>query len=192
MIILFNDKFNTFDKNHRLSELQEFYDNNLKDLNYHSLTCPCCHSKGVMSIHAYYQRGLKVGSDNDLIKLTIQRVICDSCGTSHALLPSCIVPYSHFSVHVQINIIYSSLLVSDHSMKIFYDFCNYFQIFENNIQYIVKKFNKYWKERLSSIPIKLNDNKLLELCHSYFKFQFMQIRTTPTIAYIGNHIRCYD
>lgn len=188
MIILFNDKFNILDEKHKLTELQRLYDNSLKNLNYHSLKCPCCHSKGVMNIHSYYQRSLKVGSNKDLIRITIQRVICKSCGTTHALLPSCIVPYTRFSVHVQTLIISSSLIVSNKLTHQFNELCNYFQIFENNIRFIIKKFINHWKERLNSISVKVNDVKLLELCHSHFKFQFMQIRTTPTIAYIINHI----
>ena len=61
-------------------------------------TCPVCSSRGGCRIHACYGR-----SSVDLIRgnvrkssLCITRVICDSCGCTHAILPDYLIPYSAY------------------------------------------------------------------------------------------------
>ena len=62
--------------------------------------CPICKSQGNCRIHAYYNRsvidfryGQKVKSS-----LCVKRLICDSCGHTHAVLPDVLIPYSSYSL----------------------------------------------------------------------------------------------
>lgn len=63
--------------------------------------CPKCHAKSNFSLHGYYNRNLVIISKEDNIAneyyLTVTRVICNSCNSTHALLPDFIVPYKTFS-----------------------------------------------------------------------------------------------
>ena len=63
-------------------------------------TCPFCFSKGNCHIHAYYGRSLFDFINNSRVShdITIVRVICDSCGHTHALLPDLIIPYDQYSL----------------------------------------------------------------------------------------------
>ena len=86
---------------------QDFYDNQVNNLQLHKLTCPCGHS-GCLSIHGYYKRKIKSGPF--IIRLRIRRMICALCKATHALLLSSMVPYSQipFQQHVEILIARSS------------------------------------------------------------------------------------
>ena len=62
--------------------------------------CPCCHSTGNCKTHATYQRsmidiihGKPVYQD-----ICITRIICESCGHTHAILPDTIIPYSQYGI----------------------------------------------------------------------------------------------
>ena len=62
--------------------------------------CPICKSRGNCRIHAYYNRsvidfiyGRKVKSS-----LCVQRLVCGSCGHTHAVLPDVLIPYASYSL----------------------------------------------------------------------------------------------
>ncbi len=63
-------------------------------------SCPCCQSKGNCKTHATYQRSII-----DIIhgkpvyqEICITRIICQSCGHTHAILPDTIIPYSQYGI----------------------------------------------------------------------------------------------
>lgn len=59
-------------------------------------TCPFCSSKGNCRIHAYYWRKIGAFKDGSVVweKVAVMRVICSSCGHTHAVLPDIIIPYA--------------------------------------------------------------------------------------------------
>jgi len=62
--------------------------------------CPCCHAKACLSPFSSYTRYL-VEWENALPsthEVTVQRYQCGSCGHTHALLSSALVPYSSYSL----------------------------------------------------------------------------------------------
>ncbi|MBN4056588.1 hypothetical protein JYT98_00765 [bacterium AH-315-K05] len=58
---------------------------------------------------------------------------------------------------------------------------------ESNVKYIIKRFKEYWRERLRTYRITL-DNKLTLWCFKYFNRQFMQIKSTSNILFYTTHI----
>ncbi len=56
--------------------------------------CPVCGQKSLV-IHSYYSRKLIdfIGNQPSASKITVTRLICRSCGHTHAVLPDVIVPY---------------------------------------------------------------------------------------------------
>ena len=60
--------------------------------------CPKCKAKKNMTKHAYYYRNIVTVKENEFIysKLKILRVKCNSCGSTHAILPIDIIPYKQF------------------------------------------------------------------------------------------------
>lgn len=82
-----------------LNTLDTKYDNNhylddISHINYLILVCPKCESVGLFHNHATYDRFLFNGTEEII---TIQRIRCEACGATHALLPDIIVPYRYFS-----------------------------------------------------------------------------------------------
>lgn len=57
--------------------------------------CPCCKAKNKLVKYGKYCRNVSVLVDNSIENycISVQRVICKSCGSTHALLPDFIVPY---------------------------------------------------------------------------------------------------
>lgn len=156
---------------------QSFYDSVINGLQLHQLSCSCGRS-GCFSIHGYYERTVKL--EAGCLRLKVCRVICSECGSTHALLPSCIVPYSQ-------------IFVSDHQ-KICSDYetgnepfricdTNPF-IDENNVKYIIRRYKQYWRERLRSLRISLTPLwSLIQRCFADYSTQFMQIRRTFNTLY---------
>ncbi len=156
--------FNTF--------TQEFYDSVIADLQLHQLECSCGHS-GCLSFHAAYERSVATPSGKK--SLTIFRVICSECGHTHALLLSSMIPYSQIpaKIHQDIAIAYedgsdrNELLISGNGID------------ENNIKSVIRRYVKFWRERLIAAEIGLRSlPDLISACFSHYSKQFMQIKMT--------------
>lgn len=83
MITYFSNNFN--------NNYQSIYNQLNTDVNLLSAQCPCG-LKGNLIRYGFYTRHIKTPSG--LVKLKIQRVKCKVCGHTHAILLSCMIPYS--------------------------------------------------------------------------------------------------
>lgn len=158
---------------------QDFYDKVIEGTQFHQLTCSCGHS-GCLTIHGYYDRCIKF--EDSSIQLHICRVKCRHCGTTHALLLSSFVPYSQISLPDQISII-----------SCFEDSADYSDIMdetpsidENNIYYLIRQYQLYWKQKLLSENISLTSSPriIIKRCFAAFCRLFMQIKPTPNILFL--------
>ena len=63
-------------------------------------TCPVCGSSGKLHVHCYYKRYLIDFVNEKTVRndATVLRCICDSCGSTHAILPDIIIPYCSYSL----------------------------------------------------------------------------------------------
>ena len=157
---------------------QKIYNQLIADLQFHQLTCTCGHS-GSLSVHAYYHRSVKVPDGK--LRLRICRVVCSSCGRTHALLPSFVVPYSQIPLQEQVEII-STYEKSD-SME---DIMNAKpSIDESNCAHVIRQYRRHWKQRLLSERIDICDTSLVSKCFTAFFRQFMQIKNTPNILFFN-------
>ena len=150
---------------------QEKYDEIINNLDFNRLICPKCNHSDLI-IHGYYTRRLKTKIGT--IYLRILRVICKTCGSTHALLLSCLVPYSSVDLKSHIRIINNDDI--NGLMEEISD------IDESNIAYVLRMFNRYFKERLLSVSISIDSNLVFN-CFKYFKRQFMQIKCTSNILF---------
>ena len=82
------------------SDLIRHYYNYVHGLDTFQLECNCCHKRGECIRHAYYERGYFLTKEDLALGTTIRilRVICKSCGHTHAILPEEIVPYIRFTI----------------------------------------------------------------------------------------------
>ena len=101
--------------------------------------------------------------------------MCKACDSTHALLLSCLVPYSSIDLDSHIRIINNDdinglmIEVSD--------------IDESNVAYVLRMFNRYFKQRLLSVSISVTDDDLVFNCFKHFKRQFMQIKCIYNILF---------
>lgn len=82
-----------------------------------SYRCPACGAMHSFSRHAFYERNVCYLEYNDFIEIRMEilRLICGSCGTTHAILPSGIIPYSYYSISCVIYFL-SKFLIEENSV----------------------------------------------------------------------------
>lgn len=175
MITFLVEDYNTFSN--------KTYIDLIDSISLNQLTCPGkhgnpCGHKGCMIKHGSYARTFSHDGLSETI--FIVRVICKECGTTHALIPSNILPYSQFPVMDITNLI--SLYEDNSPLD---------PVMENN-PYIdrsvafsyVRKYLLYWKERIKSIPLHLSTSSgFIWDCFYHFGIQFMQIKRTSNILF---------
>jgi len=148
-------------------------------LQLHRLTCTCGHS-ACLHIHGYYQRNIKIRGR--ILSLRICRVKCSECGRTHAILPSCIVPYSQISLEDQCSICIAYEDKTGTGAVLDGNPC----IDENNVKTILRNYRSHWKQRLMSVSITLRDAiELVIRCFAEYSAQFMQIRKTRNILFFN-------
>lgn len=106
MIICFNKKINNFNENN-LKSFSSYQDRNsyvqslMPDItDVHENVCPCCHAKNKLIKYGTYERNISILFDDSIenYKVHVQRLICNSCNHTHALLPNFVIPYKIMSI----------------------------------------------------------------------------------------------
>ena len=159
---------------------QKEYDDYMKALPLHRLECPYCGHSGCLIKHGTYTRRLKVGGI--LIVLRIQRVRCKECGKTHAVVPTCIVPYQWEMLEEQIAILLHWL--SDKNYKEVMEKNNL--IDESTVQAVIRRFRRHWQARLASerLSVKMDSEELVRGCFAHYGRQFLQISGVPNELFL--------
>lgn len=166
---------------------QKNYDYFLSHLNLYKLKCSC-DARGQCKKHAYYTRRIKTPFGK--VRLCILRVICTSCGKTHAILLDSIVPYSQVVLKDHIDII--TAMEEKKNRNHIMERCP--EIEESNITYILNTYRRHWRERIQSISpqiMKLLKEINVLIISSFYRFQlnFMQIHYTYNSLQSLNHTR---
>ncbi len=133
------------------------YLNLIKNINLFNLKCSC--GKCNLVKHGYYNRYIKYNDNKDI--LSVLRVKCKSCGKTHAVLPSFVIPYIQTPMLEVLEIVQTDGISS-----------------VDKEAYILKnKYKMIWERKLKSLNIDIFDplEKIIELCSRTFKNCFMQI-----------------
>lgn len=79
---------------------RQWFKQEAESLNHTDGICPVCHAKACLSAFASYTRYLVEWKDGLVVihEVIVQRYQCSSCGRTHALLSSALVPYSSYSL----------------------------------------------------------------------------------------------
>lgn len=159
MITQNNDHFNENNDN-----IQNKYDNSLKELEIKSMKCSCG-LKGQYIKHSSYKRTFKVNGRKRCIY--IQRIYCKHCGRTHAILPSFLVPYKRNTL---------KQLIED--FELFLSSENSNEKLTPEEKRNVPNFKK-WKNILISMDINLNKiiddiKKIIVFCAKHFSMCLFQ------------------
>lgn len=158
---------------------QDFYDNTIFSIDLTLLPCTCGRS-GCLIWYGSYSRGLRLG--DSFLRLRVARVFCTSCGHSHALLLSQIVPYSQIPLPVHAA-----------AAQAYEDASGYRDILacqplidENTISSIIRSYRRHWRQRLISAQLCLSPlRQLVRNCFALFSRPFMQIKSTPNKLFLS-------
>jgi len=103
------------------------------------ICCPVCRACASMRRHGKYQRHYVYLSDGIVIDalITIVRLRCASCGTTHALLPLGAIPYSAYSIRLIAHIVIDAL---DHVFPSIEALCEHYAITSNTFLRIRRRF----------------------------------------------------
>ena len=116
MIICFNKKINSFSKinKNNFSLTQQDVQDLMPSCEDIHCNCPKCKAKSNFSYHGSYIRNISLIREekNYDFQVKVTRVICNSCGSTHALLPAFIVPYKIFSLDSILYVVQNSMLSS--------------------------------------------------------------------------------
>ena len=79
---------------------RQWFEREAESLNHTDGACPVCGAKSRLSPFASYTRYLVEWGDGGPVthEVSVRRYQCSSCGHTHALLPSALVPYSSYSL----------------------------------------------------------------------------------------------
>lgn len=155
-------------------------------------TCPCCGCTGGCFVLAYYDRQL-IDFVDGCVKsssLCVCRLLCGQCGTSHAVLPDPIIPYSRHSLFFILHVL------AEHALHIrpVERICEIFEISEKTFyrwQSLFECHRLEWQGLLLSVEEDLKAF-LIRLVHkepfsdfasAFFKktaFSFLQSHKNPS------------
>lgn len=160
MILYQIDSINTFNG----FTLQNVYYEFVNKLNINDFICPFCQSNDFI-FWGYYKRiyyFINTTCDNenfiDKANIEIQRVRCKSCGHTHSILPSFLVPYSLYSCDIA-SLLYKCTIP------------DYFKLSLFNLKDSIKRFIKRFE-----ICFFNNSN------HSFFKPKLTNITFVSSIS----------
>lgn len=107
-----------------------------------ALVCPFCNAKNSLTPFASYSRHLVTYSDGTVFDntITISRYVCSSCGHTHAILPSVIIPYISFSFQFNISLVYDYLV---HTFPSLESLCVHYSIAISTFYRIFKRFKEH-------------------------------------------------
>lgn len=123
---------------------QNSYDNDVRSLDLNKFKCTCG-STGHFHRHACYQRYLAIDASHTLL-ISIVRIKCESCGCTHALLPSIIIPYRILSNPSIIRIIKSYRNIT-HSCSVISKITGFSR---ETVKKVIRFYIRFHQKRLDS------------------------------------------
>lgn len=157
---------------------QKDYESFLDSVLLCTLSCSCGHS-GCLKRHGYYKRSIM--TEHDLVVICVLRVVCTECGKTHALMPSCIVPYQHILLSDQVDLL-DEINDTGKSEK----FKERFLFVEDTEpRRIYRRYLRFWLQRLISSRIHLKSllSTLIETAFSEYQMQFLQIHRCTNLLF---------
>lgn len=133
--------FDAFGKSffHRNSDLMIF-DTFMNNLQVGTLTCPTCGAKYNCTAFSSYSRNMITFENglNTCHNISVDRVICNSCQHTHAILPEILIPFGSYTLSFVLTALRTYFLGS----KTVTSLCEYFQISISTLYSWIKLFKE--------------------------------------------------
>lgn len=113
-----------------------------KSTDIRKLACPYCGAVGCCSYFASYKRYLITVENDSRVDytVTVGRVLCSSCHSTHALLPDILIPFGSYSLSFILYIL-NAYLSRTGSVE---DFCNHWQISVSTLYFWIHTFENHY------------------------------------------------
>lgn len=171
--------------------------------------CPKCGSKHSLIRHGVYERNISFLKENNIHnkRIKILRLKCNSCSSTHAILPNDIVPYCIYSYSFMMGIILNVFIneesvltlskIYNISFQLIYSFLSRLNIFLKDCIYVLRvlsllkdKFNPTTIEILTLIKGYSFNDSFQKIFFNKTKWvflmnKFLNIRSKP--IYIGSN-----
>jgi transposase-like protein len=171
---------------------KDVFQNETDDFRHYDKRCPSCGAVGKLSTYGSYSRDLIYYQNKKVIYLRVSplRFKCESCDTSHSLLPDILIPYSPYSIRF----IFTVLIAYYKRTTTVAAICEHFGIAISTLYAWKKRLLEHKELMLSAIA----NNKepalaflrglfgfygISDILADFFKkhaFSFLQNRPTPT------------
>lgn len=140
-----------------LSTLQIF-EQFLDSFRIEECVCPTCGAKHACCFHGYYERALISCESGKPIHnyVNVLRVICASCGHTHAILPEILIPYGSYSILFILTVLRDYYTRSGNVQQL----CHKYQIAVSTLYLWKRLFNKHkalWLGVLEDTAIPASD-----------------------------------
>lgn len=101
--------------------------------------CPKCKARNLTVKHATYTRHFVYLDGNEVSDklITVQRLRCTSCNSTHAVLPLAVVPYSVYSIRMVAHIVLDKI---SGRFKNIESLCQHYRIAVNTCYSLLKRF----------------------------------------------------
>ena len=149
---------------------QDFYNKTIDSLDLNLISCTCGHS-GCLIRYGSYIRNVQL--TDRVLSLSVVRVYCKTCGHTHALLLSSMVPYSQIPLVLHVRLIHAY----EHETGFRNILAEQYLVDENNLKSIIRNYLVLCQEK---VQIKYNQfslclAKLNLLFLSHFLLDFSDI-----------------
>ena len=108
--------------------------------------CKFCGYEGMLHRHGYYSRN--VITRHCIRRISILRVRCPSCGKTHAVLPSFLIPYYQYSLEFIFECLYLSFVLKNSYSKI----VNLFNRLNPELSFNASNIYSFKKRMKENIP----------------------------------------
>jgi len=166
MIIDFSQNCNTYDK--------KIY----KKESFSQTRCPKCPAIGRFKLFGSYQRYVMYFAEEELIyePIDIKRIMCKSCGSTHAVMPGDLIPYKLLSLTVIMLFLTACIVEETPVLRIANKYGLSFQIINlclNSFSLFKNRIHQYFKETLpADIPLVTDRKNIIGLIKKpYIVFQ---------------------
>ena len=177
--------------------ITEYFHTMLEPVNkFVSTPCPKCSNTHLIPMKSTYKRNVIVRIENILlkIKITIDRLICENCGSTHAVLPDFCVPEKQYSKQAVLSIVEEASLTSTEAVadrlnadpKQIRRLVNIVKANKNNILLIYQVYKNEFNENIDSnsklyVLIKSLPTNITELYFKQFKSIFLYLHNKRKI-----------
>ncbi len=157
-----------------------------------SWDCPCCGAKHALHRHGTYTRNLLTFENNTIIehKIEILRVLCSSCGHTHAILPWDVIPFQIYSAStiLQMFLMYyieeKSILkissLTNISHQLLYIFLNHFVLFLKQLELLLRSL-KLWNSCLKPTSSEIVKAIMMTSHPPSFFIEYLCVNRSPLL-----------